>query len=207
MDFNAYQLQQYLDQIYQYILHQNQRIDLLEKALHSLKSEMAELKEKPYTNIEKVEYKFDQLKVETLEGVLNIGLNPTDTESIDQFDVQQKGLHVNEVHKEIKKQIQQQCHANMMNYLDDECPTKIKEISDHYDVAIEPMYEQLIVDDIKKQVDSRITYYMQGLRLHEQTDVKEQVAFIDQKVKQDIENSIRHFLKNIPEEMRGDHSS
>ncbi len=204
MEMNMYRLQQYLDQMYQYVLHQNQRIDDLEQTLRSLKKEMAELKDRPYTNIEKVEYKFDQLKVETLEGVLNIGLNPTDTEAIDSFDVQQKGLHVNDVHKEIKNQIQQQCQMNMMNYLEEECPNTLKKISERYEIALEPMYEQLIIEDIKKQVDSRISYYMQGLRLHDQVNVQQQVEFIDQKVKHDIEQSIQHFIKNIPDEMKGD---
>ena len=34
-----------------------------------------------------MEYKFDQLKVETLEGTLNIGLNPSDLQGIEDFSV------------------------------------------------------------------------------------------------------------------------
>ena len=34
-----------------------------------------------------MEYKFDQLKVETLEGTLNIGLNPSDLQAIEDFSV------------------------------------------------------------------------------------------------------------------------
>lgn len=204
MNFDPYRLQQYLDQLYQYILHQSERIDYLERTLHSITDELAELKQKPYTNIEKVEYKFDQLKVETLEGVLNIGLNPTDPESIDQFDVEQKGLQVNEVHKEIKNQIQQQCHTNVMNYLQDECPSKINALAKKHQVDIEETYQYLIIEDIKKQIDSRIMYYLQSLRIHEKADVKQQVEFIERKVKQDIENSIVYFLQKIPKEMKGD---
>ena len=37
---------------------------------------MNSLKEAPSTKIDRIEYKFDQLKIETLEGTLNIGLNP-----------------------------------------------------------------------------------------------------------------------------------
>ncbi|WP_243291417.1 spore germination protein GerPC [Bacillus sp. FJAT-47783] len=206
MNFDPYRLQQYLDQLYQYILHQSERIDYLEKTLHSLTDELAEIKQKPYTNIEKVEYKFDQLKVETLEGVLNIGLNPTDPESIDQFDVEQKGLQVNEVQKEIKNQIQQQCHTNVMNYLQNECPSKINELAKKHHVNIEETYQFLIIEDIKKQIDGRIMYYLQSLRIHENVDVKQQVEFVERKVKQDIENSIVYFLQKIPKEMKGDNT-
>ena len=37
-----------------------------------------------------LEYKFDQLKVETLEGTLNIGLNPSDLQGIEDFSIPSK---------------------------------------------------------------------------------------------------------------------
>lgn len=167
---------------------------------------MEELKNKPYTNIERVEYKFDQLKIETLEGVLNIGLNPTDPGSIDQFDVQQKGLQVSEVHNELKNQIAKQCHDQIMKYLKDECPKEIQDLSKKQGYFIDATYQQLIIEDIKKQVDGRIMYYMQSLRLHDNVDVKQQVEFVEEKVKEDIRNSVLHFLKHLPNEMKGDSS-
>lgn len=59
----------------------------LEHELKRLKDELAELKNKPPIHVDKIEYKFDQLKVESLDGTLNIGLNPTDLNNIDEFAV------------------------------------------------------------------------------------------------------------------------
>ncbi|MDQ0162381.1 spore germination protein GerPC [Aeribacillus alveayuensis] len=204
MSFDPYNLQHYLDQLYRYIQYQNERMNHLEKTLHILRDQIDELKRKPYTNIEKVEYKFDQLKVETLEGVLNIGLNPTDPESIDQFDVQQKELKVSAIHKEIKNQIYQQCKENIFHYLEEDCPKKIEELAQKHQCKFDKTYQNIMIEDIKKQIDGRIQYYMQTLRLHESVDVKQQVQFVEEKVKKDIENSITHFLKYLPKEMKGD---
>ncbi len=52
------------------------------------KEELQQLKEKPAVHVDRIEYKFDQLKVETLEGTLNIGLNPSDLSGIEDFAVQ-----------------------------------------------------------------------------------------------------------------------
>ena len=43
-----------------------------------MEQKITELQSRPSVHVEKLEYKFDQLKVEKLEGTLNIGLNPTD---------------------------------------------------------------------------------------------------------------------------------
>jgi len=204
MYFDPYTLQNYLNQLYKHIQYQNDRVNQLEQTLRLLSNELEELKNRPYTNIERVEYKFDQLKVETLEGVLNIGLNPSDPESIDQFDVQQKGLQVNEIHKELKKQISEQSHYQIIKYLDEECPKEILDMAKKQSFTIDETYQQLIIEDIKKQVNGRIMYYIQSLRLHEDVDVKEQVEFIEEKVKEDIQNSILQFIKHIPNEMKGD---
>ncbi len=47
--------------------------------------------------MEKIEYKFDQLKVESLDGTLNIGLNPSNLkETIEDLAVEQN-VNVNSI--------------------------------------------------------------------------------------------------------------
>src|SRR3954452_17269709 len=72
---------------------QENRIVTLEHTIQKLQEEMKQLKEKPNVRVDKIEYKFDQLKVETLEGTLNIGLNPSDLSSIEDFAVQNQSLN------------------------------------------------------------------------------------------------------------------
>ena len=70
---------QYLQQLHSIVMKQENKILHLEKAIFQLNKEIQELKQKPAIHVDKMEYKFDQLKVETLEGTLNIGLNPSDS--------------------------------------------------------------------------------------------------------------------------------
>lgn len=66
----------YFVQLHRYILWQTNKIRTLERRLSVLEARLQELESQPRTTIERIEYKFDQLKVETLEGTLNIGLAP-----------------------------------------------------------------------------------------------------------------------------------
>ena len=67
MDY--YQFSQWLQsQLHAY----GQRIAALEEALRCAEKEIRQLKEKPAIHVGTIQYKFDQLKVETLEGSLSI---------------------------------------------------------------------------------------------------------------------------------------
>lgn len=207
MNYTVQSLLQYILKLEQYLHSQSKRIDHLEKGFLYLEEQLEEIKNKPYTNIEKVEYKFDQLKIETLEGVLNIGLNPADQEAIEQFSVKNEELNVDDVHRELKQQIFEQCVESIHSYLQEECPKKIEDFAKNYEYELDETYKAIIIEDIRKQLEGRITYYLQRLRLHEQTDIKEKIQWIEEKVKKDIDQSIDHFFKHFPNKKKGDELS
>src|SRR5690625_980139 len=72
---------QYVNELYQSINEQDLRIKQMEQSIEKLLTQIEELKNKESTHIEKIEYKFDQLKVETVEGTLHIGVLPGKSES------------------------------------------------------------------------------------------------------------------------------
>ena len=74
---------------------QEQCIQNLEQKISMLQTEIEELKARPYTKIDNIEYKFDQLKVEKLNGTLNIGLNPFSKEAVEDFSVTGDKIQVN----------------------------------------------------------------------------------------------------------------
>ena len=76
----------YLYELQYYMMQQDEKIKLLEKRLDTLEKQVAENKA---PNIEKIEYKFDQLKIEHLAGTLHIGLSPSDLENIEDLAIQQ----------------------------------------------------------------------------------------------------------------------
>ena len=71
---------------------QDKRILQLEQELKRLTEEISLLKNKPPIHVDKIEYKFDQLKVESLDGTLNIGLNPSDLNNIDELAINNRDL-------------------------------------------------------------------------------------------------------------------
>jgi spore germination protein PC len=190
----------YLQQLHQYIQHQDQRIQQLNESLENIRSEIDQLKNQPFTNIEKIEYKFDQLKVEHLDGTLNIGLNPTNPEQIDNFDVQQKGMNVNGVQQQLREQLLQQCSEDINQFLNTECVSFIEQAEKQYDLRLDDPHRRHIIEDIRKQIDSRIQYYINGQPLTEHDSLLDKKQEILIQVKKDVENSINHFLNHLPKD-------
>ena len=66
MNQNLYQILQSIQIIY---FNRIRRIRGLQKKIQSLEQTVSELQNRPPVHIDRMEYKFDQLKVETLEGL------------------------------------------------------------------------------------------------------------------------------------------
>lgn len=188
----------YLQQLYQYIQYQDQKMKQLDEVIRELKTDIEQIKTQPYTNIEKIEYKFDQLKVEHLDGTLNIGLNPTDPEQIENFDIHQKGMNVNGVQQQLREQLFQQCHEEINQFLNEDCAGLIEQAEKQSDQRLDDPHRRHIIEDIRKQIDSRIQYYINGHPLTEQDSLLAKKQEILKQVKHDIENSIMHFLNHLP---------
>ena len=195
-----YNIMNYLQQLQQYIQQQDQTIQQLNETIRELKSDVEKIKKQPYTNIERIEYKFDQLKVERLDGTLNIGLNPTDPGQIDNFDVQQGGLNVNGVQQQLREQLFQQCSEEVSQFLNEDCVRLIEQAEHQYDLRLDDPHRKHIIEDIRKQIDSRIQYYINGQPLTERDSLLDKKQDILLQVKQDVENSIHHFLNHLPKD-------
>jgi spore germination protein PC len=193
-----YDIMNYLQQLHQYIQRQDQIIQQLNETVRDLKSDVGEIKKQPHTNIEKIEYKFDQLKVEHLDGTLNIGLNPTDPGQIDNFDVQQGGMNVNGVQQQLREQLFQQCSEEVNQFLNEDCIRLIEDAEHQYDLRLDDPHRRHIIEDIRKQIDSRIQYYLNSQPLSEQDSLLDKKQDTIRQVKKDVENSINHFLNHLP---------
>lgn len=194
-----------LQQLQQYIQYQDQKLKQLAETINTLQSEVEQFKNKPSTNIERIEYKFDQLKIERLDGTLNIGLNPTDPNQIDQFEVEQNGLQVNndmtyppQEQQQVRHQLFQQCKEEIQHFLNNDCVDFIKQAEQQLQLRLDEPHRRHIIEDIRKQIDSRIQYYMNEPSLSNLGDFNEQKHKILQQVKADVENSIKHFLNHLP---------
>jgi spore germination protein PC len=192
-------------QMYQYISSLNQRIINLEETIGNLQRELKSLKDRPSINVENIEYKFDQLKVETLEGTLNIGLNPNDLGDIEDFAVNTGSM---KAPVEIKKETRNGLLQHVENYIDQELGTIIQDNENHLNHSLDPSYYELIKKDITNQIPSRIDFYLQTIpQVENREDGSSWEEKIFEKVKSDIHKAIFTFMSQMPENMKGTNSN
>jgi spore germination protein PC len=181
----------YTVQMQKYLAVQDNRIAQLESALQALMNEMNEMKNKPAVNVERIEYKFDQLKVETLEGTLNIGLNPNDLRQLDEFTVNGASPGAPYLFPERDAMIQDISH-NIYSEMDE----MIAESEANTGIPVDPSYREFIKSDVARQLQQRIEMYLNNTTHAERSadkhdHLKEKVG---EKIKSDIRLAIDNFI-------------
>lgn len=200
MDAEFYQ---YIKRLHLYVEHQSKKIGKLEKMILDMQQEIASLKERPPVQIGNIEYKFDQLKVETLEGTLNIGLNPTDLDGIDDFAVDQKAVNVPIPPKQLFKRTIE-LENTLYQYLEKDLENIYHDAQTNLGITVDDSYFTFIKDDIKKQLSGRVAHHLKELSSTSRgeelsPDINEQVIDL---LKQEIQNGVFLFLKNLPDNVK-----
>lgn len=195
----------YLQQLQQMIAQQQEQICTLETKVQELTSQVEELKRNPPSSIGKVEYKFDQLKVETLSGTLNIGLNPFTSSggTIEDFDVDTETLKVNPETGE-NPDFYQDIIQEMHRYLDEEAYNRILYFENEARTPLDDMYRQMMIDDIKQQMEHRLPYYLSQVQPYTEITSNPQYMkeVIIQSMKQDIDKAFLSFIQHMPHNFR-----
>lgn len=194
----------YLHQLQQALQTQQAAILNLEDQVRQLQEELNELKNRPSSSVGKVEYKFDQLKVENLNGTLNIGLNPFSAkgQQIEDFQVDTETLKVNP-ETETNLHFYQGILQEMHRYLDEEAYNRILHFEQEERTPLDEMYRQMMVDDIKTDGAST-PYYLSQAQSYEgiSTDPHYLRDIIIQAMKQDIDKAFLSFIQHIPGNFR-----
>lgn len=187
----------FLQQITRQLERQESSIKQLQKKQKALEKELTEVKEKPVLYIDRIEYQFDQLKIDRLEGTLNIGLNPKDLQDMDEFAIDTLPFHKMQDRylENIREQLEQELNA----YLDTELPEQIDKIKHENGLDIDESYTQFIIADIRQQLRERIDFYLkQQLQEMPQTDREDTTAIILERIKNDIDDAVQNFFKQFP---------
>jgi len=190
----------YFTKLHHYLTWQTNKIKHLEQQIAHLEKEMQELKQRPQTMIEKIEYKFDQLKVETLEGTLNIGLTPNGGTLIEDFAVSPEKTVVPKPEPVLFRSIQ----SKINEYLANDCKTILEQLETKYAYPLDETYRQFILQDVQRQIDERIHFYLQQKMnsgyVPDPSSSEAVETEIVNKVKQDIEQSLDSFMKHLPKQ-------
>jgi spore germination protein PC len=196
---------------YQYILwlqncvqSHEKRIVYLEQLIQQMSAELKQLKEKPPIQVGTIEYKFDQLKVETVEGTLNIGLNPSDLQGIEDLAINNTD-QINPIHPKAQMQRSMEIEDAIYHYLEADLPNIINDTQTKLNIEPNDAYLSFIKDDIKKQLPSRIDFHLKSTLTQDRNGenmyaVNETVI---NSIKQEIQNGVLSFFQHLPENMKG----
>jgi spore germination protein PC len=197
LNHDVYQI---LQSMQAYIHHQDKKLRNLQKKIQTLEETVSDLKKRPPVNIERMEYSFDQLKVDTLEGTLNIGLNPSDLQSIEDFSVPTKSKTL-----EPKERIPMvtEIESSINEYLDSNLQSIMGDTKEQLQFPVDETYREFILQDIKKQLSNRIEYYL-NQPLRDGNTQEQQKDWIIEQLKKEIQHGILTFLQNLPENMKGE---
>lgn len=187
----------FLQQITRQLERQESSIKQLQKKQKALEKELTEVKEKPVLYIDRIEYQFDQLKIDRLEGTLNIGLNPKGLQDMDEFAIDTLPFH--KMQDRYLENIREQLEHELNAYLDTELPEQIDKIKHENGLDIDESYTQFIIADIRQQLRERIDFYLkQQLQEMPQTDREDTTAIILERIKNDIDDAVQNFFKQFP---------
>ncbi len=194
----------YLQQLQSILQQQQQKINELEVVVQQLSEELDNMRKNPPASIGTVEYKFDQLKVENLNGTLNIGLNPfTPGSPMEDFVVEEEKLKVSPA-APVTPDFYQDIIQEMNRYLNEEAYGRIVQIETEQRTPLDEMYRQMMIDDIRTQMEHRIPYYMSQVQPYpEVTSNPEYMKeIIIQTMKQDIDKAFLAFIQHLPHNVR-----
>ncbi|WP_108670106.1 spore germination protein GerPC [Peribacillus acanthi] len=198
------ELYAYACQMQAYLQAQERKIASLEQQIAELQKALVDLKNKPMVNVEKIEYKFDQLKVETLDGTLNIGLNPTDLQNIDEFAVGKSTIQNGSLYPEdlvpLRNSLFNALKSETETYIQEKVPVLINELSQQFQRNLDSTYIQFIQQDLLKQLDSRIDHYISQSSPEDLTVAKKDILRekIYSMITTDISQAISTFIMNLP---------
>lgn len=200
-----YQPYSYPDSFQQLLEKHHRKIQKLEKELDELKQLVLQLQARPSVHVDRIEYKFDQLKVETLEGTMNVGLSPQDLQNMDQFAPGQFPTP-SPITDPKKITLQNHVKENMKKYVGESVPQIISDTQQQLGLAPDSSYDDFINQDIENQLETRIVYHIEQLAPQVlQKEPLEQVAeMVSARIKGEIQQGIFSFLSRFQTNEKGE---
>lgn len=182
--------------MHRFIESLNKRLQQLENSVQDLREEL-ELKQfRPPIHVDTIHYSFDQLKVETLEGTLNIGLNPSDLESIENMEID-KNVNANASDPKELMELRISIGDKVRNYLNSDLKPLIERYGKELNMEVDNNYIDFIRNDIERQLRSRIDYYLERSKMNH-LPIEQLKTQIEQQLILEIEKGVKTFLKKYP---------
>ncbi|GGA73762.1 spore germination protein GerPC [Ornithinibacillus halotolerans] len=190
-----YNWNQQIYELQQIIFNQSEQVRLLEQKVKRLEQQ---IQDNSSPTIDKIEYHFDQLKIERLEGTLHIGLSPNELANIDDLAIPK--LTKTTVHHQLDPNLT----TSLNQFVNQEGPQMIRNLSEKYNKRIDHKLEGDMIHDILSQIPDRITFYEKEAKENHQIQSPEQLNhYIMDHVKKEVYISLQKFMEKFNNE-KGD---
>ncbi|WP_138416515.1 spore germination protein GerPC [Aquibacillus sediminis] len=191
---------EYIQQLHNYIRQQDERVKSLEQRIINLENNHQPPSNQ--TTVEKLEYHFDQLKIERLDGTLHIGLTPDDFSSnvedlaLNQSEHMQYQPSQFNQRNQAQDPLKQQIVAQLDSFLTGEGPQLLQQLAHEYNYPIDSTYQSKILADIRNQLPKRVKFYEdQAKQNRNQANPDELGKYIYEQVEKEITSSLRQFFQ------------
>jgi spore germination protein PC len=139
--------------------------------------------------VQKIEYRFDQLKIDTLQGTLHIGVKPGQHANDDDWTLNEIPLP-----DPGGKATFPTIHAHVHRYVTESVPSVVQQQAEVIGIELEPEEMERIVGDLRSQVDARIAHYMKVSEVDPTQDPQTFERHIAERTIQDIDTAVRTFM-------------
>jgi spore germination protein PC len=124
-------------------------------------------------------------------------------EQIEDFSVSQSKMNVPDV-RHIHKDLISEIQDDIDDFLTNDCPVFISNTLNEQRSSLPEGQSEFIIEDIRKQINDRIVYYMEQHQVELQNPINENEIYnaILSKLKADIQNTISAYVSNLPKNMK-----
>jgi len=168
----------------------------LGQQLSALEEQLAGMGDRPSTHIDKIEYRFEQLKVDTLAGTLQIGISHNAEGLIEDLAVQQSSAEDIKLGSTYGKGGEMFPHiaTELQDYACSELYRDIDEAAAQAGTPLDPELRERIASDLAKQLQNRAVLYMKEVPTKESPDPTAEQTILA-KVKADVRSGLKQYFE------------
>ncbi|RPF52064.1 spore germination protein GerPC [Aquisalibacillus elongatus] len=184
--------------IWQQLAYLEQKVNQNHQQLQELNQKLDQLiehqNESPKAAVDTIEYNFEQLKIETLEGTLNIGLTPHQDLPFEQLDLPE------ESDEEVLTPMEQQIHNQLLPYIRKDLPKLFNQYVDDQEIDIDSKQKIVLIQEIQDQLPKRIKEHTSNLQQNGRMIIdRDQVPALINHIKKEINQGVQIYLEKLKE--------
>ncbi|MFK4167940.1 spore germination protein GerPC [Paenibacillus lautus] len=189
--------QYHIQQLFHCLQSQTEQLNRMEQMLKEIRNEINQLQQGNQKSTDHVEYNFDLLKIEKLEGTLNIGLTPSDGKSLG--DITVNGQPAEQLQAVAAgRDLYSNIHQQVSSHLEHAVPARLEQMNPQSNHELGDQYASVMIEDIRKQLGDRINVYLQQYHSNSTAinpgDVEQMIA---NQMKKEIDTAVEHHLHHL----------